>query len=153
MMKRFFPILVIATCILGCSNNENQELSHTLNQAIDDFNSAFEKGDVFTLDQMITEGYLHTNNSWKAFGRDQWLGYMKDRSEKIKTDSLRVTNYQFTERQIQIYMNTAVVTGLVTSEGIEMGQPFSKKFRVSNVWVYENGSWKRGAFHDTWITQ
>ncbi len=149
MMKRSLFLLVITT-VISCTKKEVAN-SENLIQAIQNFNTAFENGDVDKLDKMITNNYIHTNGSWKAFGKEDWLGYMSKRRTRLDSGELRIGKYQMNDLNIEMYGTAAVVTGKITIEGIENGESFSRDIRISNFWVFRNGRWKRAGFHDTRI--
>ena len=144
-MKRVLYVIVVFL-IFSCGAEPSEtELAIRIQQ----FNEAYEAGNSALLRTMITENYVHTNNAWKSFGRETWLEYMDRRAQKIEDGSLRIESYALEEIDIQISENSAIVTGMITSTGIEDTKAFSKKFRVTNVWIYQNGQWLRAGFHDS----
>ena len=145
-MKRVLTLLVGAL-LLGCSDHRPTALEAQLAE----FNEAFRIGDIEKLSSMITPNYVHTNSSWKSFGKEKWLGYMEDRSEKLASGHLTVDHYEMDEVAITYYDASALVTGKITVQGIEAGVPYAKSFRVTNLWVLQKGQWLRAGFHDTLI--
>ncbi|MEM9648546.1 MAG: nuclear transport factor 2 family protein, partial [Bacteroidota bacterium] len=81
--------------------------------ALNQFNRAFQNGDVDTLDSMITSNYVHTNGSSKSFGKEAWIGYLKKRSAEIKEGNLEVFQYEMDEMELVFHGNSAIVTGRV----------------------------------------
>lgn len=146
-MKLLSTILVLIIAA-GCSKEKEPSVSE-LRSAIESFNEAYVRGDTSILAQMISDQYVHTNNSWRSFGKDQWLGYMRSRREKLDEGTLVVAAYEMDEYAVEQFGNSAIVTARISSKGTENGAPFDKSFRVTNVWVYNQGVWKRAAFHDT----
>ena len=142
-MKRFL-LLLVGCATLSCSSHHDTSLE----EAIASFNSAFKDGDVEILSSSITSNYVHTNGTWKSFGKSKWLEYMEGRAEKLKNGRLLITSYSMEELAIQYHGNSALVTGKITSEGIEDGSSFHKEFRVTNLWGYHEGRWLRAGFHD-----
>ncbi|MEP1095785.1 MAG: nuclear transport factor 2 family protein [Cyclobacteriaceae bacterium] len=150
MMKRSLFLLVIAT-VISCVKNDSGASRSTLEQALQEFNAAFEQANVEVLDQMISKNYVHTNGSWKSFGREDWLGYMKKRKVEITTGELQVTKYEMREVEIEMHGSSAIITGKFLYEGVQKGISFEREIRVTNLWVIENEKWKRAGFHDTRI--
>ena len=140
--------LFVLVFLHGCSKPQNVP-SGKLENVINSFNEAYIIGDTAKLASMITENYVHTNSSWKSFGKEKWLSYMKARREKLDNGAIQVTEYKMEEYAAEQFENTAIVTALITSRGMENDTPFDKSFRVTNVWIYEKGNWRRAAFHDT----
>ena len=143
----FLIIIVLTSC--STYTTEKSPNRDDLYRALDSFNLAFEKGDISQLASMITDNYVHTNGSWRSFGKEKWLGYMRDRKAKIEQGDLIIHSYSTQEVDVQWYGQSAIVTAKITSSGIEDGLAFSKEFRVTNIWVYEGQRWKRAGFHDT----
>ena len=50
-----------------------EEYQATLMSTLQEFNTAFQTGDVDKLASMITSDYIHTNGSSKSFGKESWL--------------------------------------------------------------------------------
>ncbi len=143
-MKRLLYVFV-GLSLVACSTPKGPDLPTQV--AL--FNEAYEKGNVKALESMLTENYVHTNNSWKSFGKDQWLHYMELRAEKLAKGALQVDQYEMDELDIQQHGSSAIVTAKISVRGLEEGASFFKQFRVTNVWVQQNGTWRRAAFHDT----
>lgn len=150
MLKRSVFLLVIIT-LTACSKNDNNAQREKLEEALRVFNTAFETVDIETLDQMITDNYVHTNGSWEAFGKETWLGYMKKRKAKTESGELLVSRYEMTDLNVEMYEKSAFVVARFITEGREGSTLFKKQIRVSNLWVIEGGKWKRAGFHDTLI--
>ncbi len=148
-MKLLSTVLVLLLAI-GCSKKQPPSLEG-LSDTIEAFNEAFVSGDTTKLASMITDNYVHTNSSWKSFGKEKWLSYMKTRRNKLDDGILRINEYTMDEYSVEPFENTALVTARIISKGTENDISFEKSFRVTNLWVFENGSWKRAAFHDTLI--
>ena len=151
MLKRYF-FLLVTLAVFSCSyESEKSGSIEELQQALILFNKAFEVGDVLTLEQMITESYVHTNSSWKSFGKETWLGYMKSRKALLESGELVLSRYEMQEQSIEMLDGSAIVTGKFVMEGEEKGVAFRKEIRVTNFWTIDQGKWKRAGFHDTRI--
>lgn len=86
-------------------------------------------------------------------GRDQWLRWVTSQKHLLDEGELRIETYEVSDTRIQVYGNTAVVTGTVRSEGVRSGEPFRVNVRFTNVWVLRKGVWRRAAFHDSPIPE
>ena len=150
MMKRTLFLLVIAT-VISCTQKREVPSQEDLESALTSFNEAFEKADVETLDQLTTKNYVHTNGSWKAFGKREWLEYMTKRKVRIDNGELKLSIYRMEDLAIEMHKTSAFITGKIVIDGVENGEPFHREIRVSNFWVNEGGQWKRAGFHDTRI--
>ena len=150
MMKRILFLIVILS-IVSCSTSNKQSGLIELRESINLFNKAFEQADNRTLAQMITDNYVHTNSSWKSFGKEEWLGYMEKRKDRIESGELKISNYRTEELEIELMGQSAIVTGKIVMDGVEDGESFHKEIRITNFWVVDEGIWKRAGFHDTRI--
>ena len=149
-MKGLF-ILLIFVLLAGCNpaeSNRRQDLED-LTQSLISFNNAFREGNLQVLDSLTTADYQHTNGNSKAFGKESWFNYLENRSNQLAQGALEISEYELIETDITLHGTSGIVTGLIITAGKLEGEPFVRQIRVSNVWVKEEGIWKRAAFHDT----
>ena len=128
-------------------NDKKKELS--LSESLKTFNLAFKNGDVAILKNMITDIYVHTNGSSKAIHKKDWITYLIKRKEELDKGDLVVNSYEMKEVEFIPYNNDlAIITGKIVTNFTKFGKTTSKQYRVTHVWVKENGIWKRTAFQD-----
>jgi len=121
-----------------------------LRLAVSDFGRAFASADVSALQLLLTEDYTHVNgSSGNVITRDQWLGWVASRRAELDAGTLVIETYTVEDLRVQLYGETAVVSGIVRSRGLNGGTPFDSNIRFTNVWVLEEGVWRRAAFHDS----
>lgn len=139
-------------CISCSSPNhtENQTLPNKdqLLEAINTFNTAFKNGDVARLESMITDNYQHTNGTSKSIGKESWLNYLHKRKQDLEAGNLVVNAYEMDQMEVELYEDMAIVTARVNTKSTLDGETRENEFRVTNVWVLEDGKWKRAGFHD-----
>lgn len=128
--------------------SQNKYPETELHQAIKNFNQAFMQADVATLDNLLTEQYLHTNSGNKAFNKASWLKWVGSRQDAVKSGQLKYDSYLTEDLSIIIYQNSAVVTGRNIAKGISAYKPFNVDIRFTHLWVKQQGKWKRASFHD-----
>ncbi|TAI49156.1 nuclear transport factor 2 family protein [Flagellimonas allohymeniacidonis] len=142
-------------CVLSCgrndtkSNDQNEE--EVLLLALQKFNTAFADGDVTTLSSMITDKYLHTNATSKAIQKENWLSYLQKREVEITSGLIETLNYEMDEVALTFYGDAALVTARIKTEVRKNDSISTSQYRVTHLWVKENGQWKRAGFHDTRI--
>ncbi|CAL2101178.1 conserved exported protein of unknown function [Tenacibaculum sp. 190130A14a] len=142
-------ILFLFSCnTLNTENQKPQNLKEELLETIQQFNTAFQKGDVATLKTMITDNYIHTNGSSQPIKKEDWLGYLSKRQKQIAYGNIEVLAYKMDEVQIELFGSTAIVSAKITTTNKENNEVTTKEYRVTNVWVIQNGNWKRAGFHD-----
>lgn len=131
---------------MACATQKASE--EALRTAIEKFNTAFQQGDVATLDAMITENYSHTNGTSKVIGKETWLNYIKKRFEDISAGKIKVLDYTMDELNIHLLENSAIVTAKIQVTTQQQDSVYKNAYRVSNIWTFTKGSWKRAGFHD-----
>ncbi len=146
-MKRFTPFLILLFTGIACTAPTN-DAAEGLSQTLKVFNEAFAAADTATLASMITEEYSHVNGTSRPYSRREWLGYVAGQRQKLNDGQLTIETYEMDNISITFYEGSAVVTGQVSTSGVEGGIRFEKRFRVTHLWVLEGGRWKRAGFHD-----
>lgn len=119
-----------------------------LHQALDDFDRAYARADVAALGQMLTEGYLHTNGANPPLDKDKWLQYVASRRKAIDAGSLVIDHYALLGLKTRLYGSSAAVSARARINGLDENGPFEHEYQVTQLWVFEQGAWKRAAFHD-----
>ena len=153
-MKSLLPsLLFLLLFLLSCNHDlpTNKDASvarDALPMALQKFNNAFANGDLAILDSLTTENYVHTNGSSKVISKTDWFNYLRQRNHQLKSGDLKVLDYALEEQQIEYHGTTAIVTGkvqIVTRDSLGTKE---QEYRITNIWVYGNGGWKRAGFHD-----
>lgn len=155
-MKELRVVFISLFCLslLSCDNTESYKENSIIREnelltSLKIFKQAFQKGNIATLESMITDDYVHTNGNSKAFGKDSWLNYLRKRTKRINDGELKVDSYVMDEQEIAFHDDMAIVTGRITVKSCRKGEEqIENQYRVTNIWVYESDGWKRAAFHD-----
>ncbi len=148
---RFLLVCLLLPLLFGACTKKTpskETLKQELKQTIAQFNKAFKDGDKTLIEPFIAKQYIHSNGMSKAIDRTSWLNYIAKREEQVKSGAIEIKDYQMTEQQVLIYDNCGIVTGKVTIEGINENGNFKNAYRVTNIWIKEDGKWKRAGFHD-----
>ena len=125
----------------------------SLPEAIQAFDQAFLEADAEVLTMMLPENYVHTNAHSAPFGRESWLNYIQSRKGELESGTLRVNQYEVLAEDIRYHGQTAIVIRRLRSSGIRKGEDFDRTYQITNLWVIEDGRWKRAAFHDTSVPE
>lgn len=150
MNKFFLTTLLTASIYTFGFSQQVSTIEKEVNKAIKVFNKAFAQADIATLNKHLTEQYIHSNSGSTLIYKKGWLNYIKKRRKQLDTGVLKVTSYQMSELIIKVYhQHSAIANALITSSGVNKGKPFTSKIRVTQVWIKEQGIWKRAAFHDS----
>lgn len=147
----FLYTLVFILFSTACGNKpqkHSEEQKEELITAIDRFNEAFANSEISVLESMITNNYSHTNGTYEAIDKEKWFEYLKKRSKEIEAGILTINSYEMNQLKIEFHDNTAITTAKVITSITKNGELSKNEYRVTNIWVYENGAWKRAGFHD-----
>lgn len=91
------------------------------------------KGDAETLDRLLADEFTFVGGVRKA-------AYLA--SVKAKSPDTYVESAVSDEVLVQVYGNTAVVTGVDTIKGKNRGQAYESKYLYMDVWVKRAGRWQ-----------
>jgi hypothetical protein len=68
-----------------------------------------------------------------------------------KKGATTVESLEISDLKVRVYGNWAIVTGIETGKGVQVGVPWTGTFRFSRVFVKRNGIWKTMLYQDTEI--
>ena len=105
----------------------------TLRDLVRTWDEASAKGDAETLDRLLADEFTFVGGVRKA-------AYLA--SVKAKSPDTYVESAVSDEVSVQVYGNTAVVTGVDTIKGKNRGQTFESKYLYLDVWVKRAGRWQ-----------
>lgn len=137
-----FLFLVPAACA------QPQEPAADIETAVAAFAEAFRSGDYETVEAHIADRYVHVNSGGAPYDREQWLSWYEGYAAEITDGDHVFDSYAIKSLDIARHDDAAYVTGVVRAEGERFGEPFSQRIRFTNLWIVEDGRWKRAGFHD-----
>ena len=119
----------------------------SIQQLEEQFKEAILQGDVATFQRLCADDFTHTSQDGTFRIRDAWLkGRVQGKTSYV--------SYEVDDRQIRIFGETAVVTGLVKpSWREEDGGLATGRFRFLRVWVKRDSRWQAVAFQSTRVSE
>lgn len=128
-------VLILATSVVGQTSKKDRDakVEQELRRLVLQWDTALVKNDVASLDRILADEFSFVGGNNKA----QYLA-----SFKPATPDSFVESAVSTEIQVQVYDNTAVLTGLDTIKGKSKGQPYLAKWLYLDVWVLRDGRWQ-----------
>jgi ketosteroid isomerase-like protein len=96
--------------------------------------------DAGALEALIADRFVNTEYDGEVSDRNQFLADIKDPQFKPSAVSLQ-------DVKVNIYRETAVVTGLYRTKGSFDGKPYDHLGRFTDTWILENGRWECVASH------
>ena len=139
---------VSAFVILACALAQSQGLHE----------NRPEEAEVLAADDHYTHGSLHKDlaeldSVWAETFIDTSGGLVRNKREMLETikNEPKLESIRIDDRKVQVYGDTAIVTGRFTATAIENGKKASDMGRFTDVWVKRNGKWLCVAAHSSAI--
>lgn len=104
-----------------------------LRNLVRQWDEASVKGDAAVLDRLLADEFTFVGGVRKA-------AYLE--SVKAKSSDTYVESAVSDDVQVQVYENTAVVTGVDTIKGKNRGQAYENSYLYMDVWVKRSGRWQ-----------
>jgi len=84
------------------------------------------------LDRILDRAFISVNSSGRLLNKAEILDDLKASNVlQVLTESLVV----------HLHVDTAIVTGIFLTKGVESGKPFARRERFVDTWLYKNGQW------------
>ena len=143
-------IWAIALLVAAASVHADTDREAAVRAAVDAFGEAFVAADTERLDAMLVGDYVHVNGgSGNLVDRASWLSWVASRKGELESGRLVVDTYAVEDVAVVIHGHTAIVTGIVRSTTTRDGESRTSNLRFTNVWLEQDGVWRRAAFHDS----
>jgi len=153
-MKRLFiliAVLLISTLVLSQKKSASSakaggDAKATLEQMEKDRAQAVVKKDTATLEKMTADDYQLIDSNGRMRGK-------ADTMDAIKSGAINLQSNDIDDLKVQVYGNTAVVTGRGNPKGTIDGKDMGGPIRFTRVYVKRNGTWQSVLFQQTRISQ
>ena len=128
------------------TSKEGDTRAAALDDAVRCFGEAWARGDMATLEALLSATYTHTDYYGGFHERAAWLDYARRRTRLN-------TRISFRDVHTRILGDVAIVTGINQLEYV--GDPQNtadqeyRTIRVTQVWMWQGGRWLREAFQAT----
>jgi hypothetical protein len=103
---------------------------------------ALVKADVATLDDILVDSYVDTDESGCGFDKPGVLA-------ALGSGDLKLASITLLETHVHRYGNSAILTGASAQTGAFQGQPIAPKILFTATLVLQNGHWRAVAAHRT----
>jgi hypothetical protein len=135
-MKRFLEliliVLVLSVATFGQTPDKGKaKVEQELQNLVRMWDEAYVKGDTVTLDRLLADEFAFVGGPKKA----EYLASLKSRN-------LAIESAVSTDIQVQVYGDTAILTGLDTITGKNKDQTFVTKWLYLDVWIKRGGKWR-----------
>ena len=96
------------------------------------------------LEEMVGERFVNTEWDGEVTNRDKFLADIRDPQFKPSAMSIQ-------DVQVNLYSDTAVVTGTYHTKGSYRGKPYDHLGRFTDTWIFEGHKWQCVASHSSLV--
>jgi ketosteroid isomerase-like protein len=130
--------LLASSCLLsrqprGMERTYDIHAEDELRRLVRAWDDATAKGDADVLHRILADEFTFVGGPAKA----PFLDSVRSRSAENAIESAVSGDVQ-----VEVYGDMAIVTGLDTVKGRNKGEPFTKRWRYTDVWVRRDGRWQ-----------
>lgn len=139
-------VLAVTTATAAPAAAIPADLSESANQVLQresQYTQGLLRGDIQLLESVFADTFVDTSASGKLRDKQQML--------TIFARQVPPTSITETDRKIQVYGDTAVVTVKFDVKGLDAGKPYEFTGRATDVWVRRDGQWRCIAAHSSAI--
>lgn len=108
------------------------------------WNDAQVHRDSRALEALIADRFINTEYDGEVSDREKFLADIKD--PEFKPSALNIHDVK-----VNLYRDTAVVTGIYQTKGSYSGRPYEHTGRFTDTWIFENGRWLCVASHTSLV--
>jgi len=98
--------------------------------------------DSHALEALIADRFVNTEYDGEVSERDKFLADIKD--PEFKPSAMNIHDVK-----VNVYRDTAVVTGIYHAKGTFNGKEYEHTGRFTDTWIFENGKWLCVASHSS----
>ena len=140
-MKLAITFLVLAMAVLTPAQAQKKgttpgtdAASKALTDLEDKWVAALEKSDAATLDTILADTYVDTDEGSHRSDKQAVLAV-------LKSGDLKMTSVKISDMKVYVYGEAAVVTGSAAQTGNFKGQQLTEKITFTDTFIRRNGKW------------
>jgi hypothetical protein len=148
-MKQLVLISLLALHSFAMAQNPTSDLDKLVRV----FGEAWLAADGAQLDRLLAREYTHTDVTGRVLDRTEWLTDAENAQKWLRSPhGTSKPSIEFEDMQIRVYGDVAVVTGMNVIHSANLKDK-PMRLRFTQVWVKEDGEWKRRFFQGTQVAQ
>lgn len=149
--NRFYFLMALAAaaitstpCLAAPSATKDDASTQQVLQREHQYSAALLHGDAKLLASVLADSFVDTSES----------GVLRDKQQLLRIIARQAPLISITEtdRKIQIYGDTAVVTVRFDVKGTDQGKPYTFAGRATDIWIRRGGNWYCVAAHSSAIS-
>ena len=137
-------LLLAATSLSQTSRAETDSQEGKLLALENMWNQAQLHRDAGALEALIADRFVNTEYDGEVSDRNRFLADIKD-------PEFKPTNVSLQDMKVNVYRETAVVTGVYHTKGSYNGKPYDHLGRFTDTWILEKGRWECVASHTSLV--
>jgi ketosteroid isomerase-like protein len=141
----FATVVSISAIECGRNREKNNNDSTIIIQLENDWAKALVNRDEAVFNKLLAADFFYTEND-KMYSRAEVIQSVISIAEKVESAYNE-------DMQVRIKDNTAIVTGWLFVNGKGSGGNFKRKYRFTDVWYNNTGSWQLIAAQDYLVPQ
>jgi ketosteroid isomerase-like protein len=122
--------------------NLDESVLQAIKNREDQYREALLQRNFEELASLFADTYVNTSPSGQLRNKTEFL-------EAFQADTSRISEIKESEKQTQLYGDTAVVTVKFEVRGTDEGKLFEFKGRATDIWIKQNGEWFCVAVHSS----
>lgn len=139
---RWATVAVLGFSLSAYAQSESQEGKILALENM--WNQAQLHRDAGALEALIANRFVNTEYDGEVSDRVQFLADIRD--PKFKPSAVNLQ-----DMKVNIYRETAVVTGIYHTKGAYNGKPYDHLGRFTDTWIFEDGKWQCVASHTSLV--
>jgi len=140
MTKLGLCCVLLTACAMAQNTSESTAQQTKLVVLERLWNDAQVHRDARALEALIADRFVNTEYDGEVSDRDKFLA-------DIKAPEFKPSLMNIRDVKVNLYRDTAVVTGIYQAKGTYSGRGYDHTGRFTDTWVYESGRWLCVASH------
>lgn len=125
--------LVIVTAIVASGNST--EDAKTVGALDTEYQAAVKINDAETMDRILADDFVVVTGSGRIYTKADLL-------KMARTKRIRYEHQEDTNKAVRVWGDTAVVTAILWSKGVDQGKPFDWHVWFSDTYVRTSSGWR-----------
>jgi hypothetical protein len=143
MFKTILACVLLTPCLLWQNVSPKVDSPQGKLLALEKmWNQAQLMRDSSALEGLVGEHFINTEWDGEVTNRDKFLAEIRD--PQFKPNAMSIEDVQ-----VNLYGNTAVVTGAYHTKGSYQGKPYDHLGRFTDTWIFDGHKWECVASHSS----
>ena len=138
-------LIVVLAAPAVHAQSPSARATRKLLQLEDDWGKALIRRDSAAFRRLLTDRFVYTENE-RVMTKAELI-------REVVSGSDTVTSAKNEGLKVYLYVDAAIVTGVLALEGRGKDGPFRRRFQFTDSWIFRNGRWQVAAAQDYLLPQ